>query len=49
MVDGGTTIDLPVDLISVDLRMPNSQFYLITRYPNSSQWLGIEYLEADRR
>ena len=42
MLDGGIVRDIPVHLIPFSLRMPNSKFHLVTKYPNSSEWLRIE-------
>ena len=42
MLNGGVIQNIPTYLILFGLRMPNSKFYLVTKYLNSSERLRIE-------
>jgi hypothetical protein len=43
MLDGGLDRDLPIDLIPIELRIPNSEFMLV--YDTAKELVAIERIE----
>ena len=48
LADGGIPTDIPMELVPLDLRMPNSEFTLVL---DRIQWryIGVERLNEDQR
>jgi len=41
MADGGIHLDVPTDVVPIDLRLPNSEFTLLVD-PQDHQFVGVE-------
>ena len=46
MADGGTPHDVPLDLVPLDLRLPNSEFILVLDRA-AGRFIGVERLGDD--